>query len=331
MIDANFDIECRFFRSGSRLAFNPAALLRASWVLQESGGIGQIEIVAANGFDDLGFEPMVGDVVEVWAVGTGETAPRARGKVTVPGRQLELREERRITAYGRMQDMASVLMDKVVVRYLGADLAEYAAVVASDYANRRGLALGADFLTDIQPCGITLTEFSAPDTLASSAMQSLVDQASGSVVWGWEVDPASALDRFYFRPRVAEVGNQFFVGGSVKAINATEESQALKNCVKIVGGAPKYPNSGEEFQLRGPDSAGWGFRESAVRGRVRGGVGRGAGMDLPVRSEPQLGGLWTTAGRIRARRIRGSITSSSTMTPRTTAASPAEEIWQEVP
>ncbi len=276
MIDANFDIECRFFRSGARLAFNPAMLARASWTLQESGGIGQIDVVTVNGFDELGFEPMVGDVVEVWAIGTGETAPRARGKVTVPGRQLELREERRITAYGRMQDMASVLMDKVVVRYLGADLAEYAAVVASDYANRRGLALGVDFLTDIQPCGITLTEFSAPDTLASSAMQSLVDQASDSVVWGWEVDPVSGLDRFYFRPRIAEVGNQFFVGGSVKAINATEESQALKNCVKIVGGAPKYPNLAKNSSFEAPtppdgDSGNLlyagGFEEGSVGGQ----------------------------------------------------------------
>ncbi len=255
-----FYCDIQFYRAGLRMPLNPRAALKATWTLQESGGTGQIDVDTGHRYDDLGFVPIIGDVVEIWAVGTGETVPRVRGKVTIPSRTMETTEHRTITAWGRSQDMNNVLLDAVKVQFEGADAAVFAGWLASNYAVRRGLVQGVDYVTDIQPTGVILTELSCADTLASEAMQSIVDNSPGNVVWGWDIDPATGLDRFYMRPRVETLGNQFFIGANVKSIDAPSESTALKNAVKIIGGTARYPNllTNSSFEAPGAPNGGSG-------------------------------------------------------------------------
>ena len=240
-----FDIEPRFFNrlTGLRLPVDPATILSVNWEFVEAGGTGQIEAALAAPFETLPAQN--GDVIEVWCLNTGETQPRCRGIVATPERGLDLKETHKLIAFGRMEDMNHVLLDKIVVHFEGADLSLYAAEVFSDYLARVRAATGTTptLLQDIQPVGVSLQQLSATNTTARDALNRLFDQAGANAVWGWDIDPATGYDRFYFRPRTtATVGHQFFIGGNVRLLQVPLELSPVTNALKIQGGSAQYPN-----------------------------------------------------------------------------------------
>ena len=231
-----FDIEPRFFAraTGQRIQFNPDDVLSCEWELIEAGGTGQVTIKVALPFEQCPVQG--GDKVELWA--TGETSPRCRAVVSIPDPMLELRENQVITAYGLMEDMNHVVIDRVSVYPGGIDLSWFAAQVADDYAARRP---GFVFVRDIQTTNVALETFNCANTTARAAMDQLQTQAGRNAVWGWDIDPQTNLDRFYLRPRISGVGHQWFVGDRVRMISGANDFSGLANAIKIQGGDAKYP------------------------------------------------------------------------------------------
>lgn len=243
---AYFDIEVRFFSrvTGLRLPFNPDDILSIDWELVEAGGAMQMNLALAQLFDLSNIAIQGGDTLEVWALGinpqtgTNETVPRCRGAIGHFEDVLDLKETKRITAYGRAEDMNHVLLDRVLLVPGGADLAYFAAAIADDYQARRP---GLRFVRDIQPTGVSLERLEQANSTARASMDQLYAQAGGNVAWGWDIDPATGLDRFYLRPKTAIVQHQFFVGGGVKMLSSPSELQNIVNGMKVQGGPAKYP------------------------------------------------------------------------------------------
>lgn len=237
---AYFDIEVRFFSrvTGLRLPFNPDDILSVDWELVEAGGAMQISLALAQLFDLSNIAIQGGDTLEVWALGTNETVPRCRGAIGHFEDVLDLKETKRITAYGRAEEMNHVLIDRVLLVPGGADLSQFAAAIADDYQARRP---GLSFVRDIQPTGVSLERLEQANATARGSMDQLYAQAGGNITWGWDIDPATGLDRFYLRPKTARVGHQFFVGGGVKLLSSPSELQNIVNGIKIQGGPAKYP------------------------------------------------------------------------------------------
>ncbi len=235
-----FDIEARFFSraTGLRLEVNPDDILQVAWEEVEAGGTGQITTELARPYDDLNWPVQGGDTIEVWALGTGETTPRCRGAVGQYEKVLDLKERFLLTSYGRMEDMNRVVLDRILLHPGGADLSVFVGQIADDYAARRpGLA----FVRDIQFVNVSLEQLAQTNATARASMDQIAAQAGGNVVWGWDIDPASGLDRFYLRPKTDTIGEQFFVGASVKMMSAPSELQNLVNGIKLQGGPAKYP------------------------------------------------------------------------------------------
>lgn len=236
-----FDCEPRFFDRllGLRRWANPDDILGLNWELVEAGGTAQIGIELARPFDDLAWSVQGGDIVEIWALGTGETVPRVRGAIGHYEKLLDLKERYMLTAYGRMEDMNRVVLDRILLHPGGADLRVFAGQIADDYAARRP---GRVFVRDIQTCGISLERLEQANATARASMDQIAAQAGGNIVWGWDIDPVSGLDRFYLRPKTFAVGHQWFVGDKVRVITAPLELQNIANGIKVQGGPAKYPN-----------------------------------------------------------------------------------------
>ncbi|BDI27981.1 hypothetical protein CCAX7_000320 [Capsulimonas corticalis] len=237
----NFDIEPRFISgtTGLRLQVNPDDFVDGtSWELLEAGGTGQINVSLARLYD-VALGVAGGDLVEIWARNTdGAETLRARGVVTIPEPTLDLKEKCVLTAYGRMEDMNHVVLDKVIVHPADKDLSAFAAEIADDYAARRP---GLVFVRDIQDTGVSLETLTLSNTTARAAMDQLQQQAGRNSVWGWDIDPVTNLDRFYLRPRVASVGHQWFVGDRVKVLSSPLDHTNIANGIKLQGGPAKYP------------------------------------------------------------------------------------------
>ena len=257
------DCEARFFSrsTGLRLAVNPDEILSLSWELLEAGGTGQITVELAHAFDDLAWPVQGDDILEIWVLGvnpqTGaaETVPRCRGAVGHYDKTLDRVERYLLTSYGRMEDMNHVLLDRILLVPGGADLSYFAAQIADDYARRRP---NLSFVRDIQPVGSSLKRLEQANAAARAGMDQLQAQAGGNVTWGWDIDPATGLDRFFFRPKVETVGHQFFVGGTVKVLSSPSELQNIVNGMKIQGGPAKYPQllTNPSFEIPSlPDAA----------------------------------------------------------------------------
>jgi hypothetical protein len=236
-----FDIEARFFSAstGLRLAVSPDDILAISWELTDAGGTSQITCSLARPFDDLSWTVQGGDTIEIWALGTGETAPRCRGQVGQYEKVLGLKEKYVLTSYGRMADMNHVLLDRVACIPGGADLSKFVAQIADDYAARRP---SLSFVRDIEFVNVSLETLTQANATARAATDEIISQAAGNAVWGWDIDPATGLDRFYLRPKTAAVQAQFFVGATVTMLSSPREMQDMVNAIKIQGGAARYPN-----------------------------------------------------------------------------------------
>lgn len=233
-----FDIDIRFFSASTslRLQASPEDILSASWEFVEAGGTSQIAIELARPFDDLAWSVNGGDIVEIWAL--GETVPRCRGRIGQYEKSLDLQEKYTLTAYGLMEDMNRVLLDEIILISGGADLSAFVARIADDYAAHRP---SIPFVRDIKDTGVSLERLELANSSARAAMDQIASQSGGNVVWGWDIDAATNLDRFYLRPKTSTVGHQWHVGANVKVINAPEELQQLANGIKILGGPAKYP------------------------------------------------------------------------------------------
>ncbi|MCW3060591.1 MAG: hypothetical protein JWQ02_2412 [Capsulimonas sp.] len=237
----NFDIEPRFLSgaTGLRLQVNPDDFVDGtSWEDLESGGTGQINVALARAYDRaLGVGG--GDIVEIWARNEdGTETLRARGIVTIPEPTLDLKEQHKLVAYGFMEDMNHVLLDKVLLIPGGADLNYFAGRIADDYAARRP---GLRFVRDIQATGISLERLALDKASARDAMDKLQEQAGRNIVWGWDIDPPTGLNRFYLRPRVTTVGHQFFAGKNVRVISSPLDYTNIVNAIQLKGGPAKYP------------------------------------------------------------------------------------------
>ncbi|MEO7718729.1 MAG: LamG-like jellyroll fold domain-containing protein [Capsulimonas sp.] len=235
-----FDIEPRFFSAatGKRLAVNPDAILDLTYEMLEAGGLGQVNITLARPYDaDLGV--IGGDIVEIWARNSDATETlRGRAQISIPEPSLDLKERWQLTCYGLMSDMNWVLLQKLIVHPGGADLKDFAAEIADDYAARRP---GLTFVRDIRSTGVFLETLTLDNSTARAAMDKLQDQASRNAVWGWDIDPATHLDRFYLRPRVTTVGAQWFVGDRVRVISSPADHSNIYNAMLLQGGKSKTP------------------------------------------------------------------------------------------
>lgn len=291
------DVECRFFSraTGLRLAVNPDETLSLAWEIVEAGGTGQITAEMSHAYDDLLWPVQGGDIVEIWVLGTGETVPRCRGAIGHYDKTLDKVEKFLLTAYGRMEDMNHVVFDRILLVPGGADLSFFASQIADDYAQRRP---ALRFVRDIQPCGISLERLDQANTVARSSMDNLQAQAGGNIVWGWDIDPATGLDRFYFRPKVAACGFQFFVGGNVKLISAPSELQNIVNGMKLMGGPAKFPQllTNPSFEVPSlPDAAtgsllvNGGF-ENGTHGSIDPNNGDSAGGNSDILGWSEAGG-----------------------------------------
>lgn len=224
MTFATFDIEIRAFSrsTGIRLNFNPKLVLSGvTWSYVERGGAEMATIPIAVPFEQI---PVAnGDFIEIWALNDGSTVPRWRGVCNVPERILGTKEEHVITAYGRMEDMSHVVLNKIITHpatldsqstlTAGADLCIYAADIHADYvaalkqsnaAYQPWLSFTTDFASQATPSGlvgINLVQLSAILVTARAAMDALADQGGSNIVWGWDIDPVTGVDRFYMRPR----------------------------------------------------------------------------------------------------------------------------------
>ena len=235
----NFDIEPRFFSrsTGLRLPFNPDLALSVDWEHVQSGGTGQVVVKLALPFEVCPVSG--GDIVEVWALGTGETVPRCRATVSIPDPTLDLKETQAITAYGLMEDMNHVVIDRVDCFPGGTDLSWFAAHIADDYQARRPEFV---FVRELLPTGVNLETLTSNNVTARAAMNQLQSQAGINIVWGWDIDPTTGLDRLYMRPNVAAVGNQFFVGSNIKLISGANDLTQLANGMVLLGASPaQYP------------------------------------------------------------------------------------------
>lgn len=233
-----FDVEVRFFdrATGLRKPFNPDDMTNGlTWDFSESGGCHTARVPLAKAFDALDWSVEGGDSGEIWVL--GETTPRWRGTVVQPEATLDLEEARTLLLNGRLEDMNHVDVRGVFVRSGGMDVSVIAAEIFKDYCRQRGRT----FLADIREIGVKLERVEI-DTSAREALDHLQGQAQGGVVWGWEIDPASGEDRFYFRRRVETVGHQFFVGDRVRVLHEPFEFQNVKNAAWVRGGPAKYPN-----------------------------------------------------------------------------------------
>ncbi len=296
------DCEARFFSraTGLRLAVNPDETLSLAWELVESGGAGQITCELAHAFDDLAWPVQGGDILEIWVLGTGETVPRCRGSVGHYDKTLDRTEKFLLTGYGRMEDMNHVLFDRILLQPGGADLAYFAGQIADDYAKRRP---GLRFVRDIQTTGVFLERLDQTDTTARAGVDALQAQSGGNVVWGWDIDPQTGLDRFYLRPKVSVAGSQFFAGGNVKLVSSPSELQGIVNAMKIEGGPAKYPQlmTNPSFEVPSlPDSAtgslllNGGF-ESGTHGSVDPNSGDSAGGNQDILAWSCAGGATRNA------------------------------------
>ena len=230
------NIEIRLFDGGTGLRkwWNPDIELRVSWELLEEGGTGQITVDAAAPFELPPANPT--DIIEVWV--SGESVPRVRGIVSNPEADLDLKEKHQLVAYGFMEDMNHVLLDKIMCYPGGTDLSWFAAQLADDYAAHRP---NLKFIRDIQTVYVTLETLDASDSIQRDVWDTIFEQMSHNGVWGWDIDPVSGLSRLYLRPRQTQIGYQFFVGNNVKLLNRPIEITGLTNAVKVKGGPAKYP------------------------------------------------------------------------------------------
>ncbi|MDR3709739.1 MAG: hypothetical protein P4L33_15690 [Capsulimonadaceae bacterium] len=231
-----FNIEVRLFTSARvRKWFSPDSVLSVKWEEQEAGGTGMITAVIKAKFEKPPTD--LTDILEIWV--RGESTPRCRGIVGAPEAALDLKESHSVVAYGLMDDLRRVLVDKIIARPDGWDLAQYAALFADDYQARRpGLALDRDF----QTTGVTLQQLDASDSDLRKVFDGLFDAGSKSVVWGFDINPLTGNDRMYIRPRDnSTVGSQYFVGANVKLLRSPIESSGIVNYAKIKGGNATYP------------------------------------------------------------------------------------------
>lgn len=328
------DCEARFFSraTGFRLAVNPDEVLSLAWELVESGGTGQITVELAHAFDDVAWPVQGGDIVEIWVLGTGETVPRCRGKVGHYDKTLDKIEKFLLTSYGRMEDMNHVVFDRILLVPGGADLSFFAGQIADDYAARRP---GLRFVRDIQTTGVSLERLEQTDTTARSSMDNLQAQSGGNVVWGWDIDPQTGLDRFYLRPKTSAAGSQFFVGANVRLVSSPSELQNVVNGMKLQGGPAKYPQlmTNPSFEVPSlPDSAtgnlllNGGF-ELGTHGSVNPNNGDNAGGNQDILA-------WTPAGgATRNEHDPGSNHNSSAHTGDwyVILDQAGKEVWQECP
>jgi len=249
------DIEVRFFDrlSGTRLAFAPEDVTGADWEILEGGGTGQITITLAKRFDDLSFAPVAGCLVEVlvWSdplvlMGGLEPAPRARGILTLPEATLDRAETRTLSAYGLAEDMAHVAFDGQFIEPGGADVSVFAARVLDAYLAARPwmrpTGSPSRVTSLVSETGIVREAVEISQSTCRDALKLLADQGAGSIVWGWNIDPATGVDQFVFGPKSGTIAHQFFVGGTVRRISRPEDLSRVVNGALFVGGQSDAPN-----------------------------------------------------------------------------------------
>ncbi len=213
-----------------------------SWEFQEQGGLTSIDVTLAVPFEYTGLS--AGDWLEVWV--TGETVPRCRAQIMIPEAKLADAEVLAIRAMGRMVHMNRVLLYQVFFDPAGAnqDISILAGKLFSHYQKR--IAQATVWLPPvtslITPIGLNMQSLTMDPASCRSALDALYAQTAGNVVWGWNIDPESGYDQFYFVPRGTTVGHQFAVGADVLDMSDPEEIDNLINAAWVRGGAAKYPN-----------------------------------------------------------------------------------------
>ena len=257
-------VEARLYNAaGLRVFLDPGAVASITWSFVGAGGMDQAHLVFQKDFNpaiDYG-----GLTLKIWV--QGESVPRWIGIVQQPEQSLDLRESRKLAAYGRMEDMNAVLTDMILLYPGGTDLSYFVTRVLDDYEKRRGRA----FARDIQTVGLDLERLEATGSSVRDAIDQIVQSGAGQIVWGWDIDPVGGVERFFLRKRLAAVRHQYFVGDRVRMLHWPVEYQGIFNAVLIKGGPARAPqlftNPGFEVPTPPSDSSGnlllkGGFEES---------------------------------------------------------------------
>ena len=259
-----YHFEARIYdEDGKRVFLNPDSVSALSWSYTEAGGMDEASITFMKGFQpsaELG-----GKTLKVYRV--DESIPRWIGTIQQPEMSLDIREEHRLVAYGRMESMNRVLANFVYQYPGGTDLAFFVARALDNYEKRKGRT----YPRDIQNSGIQLERLEATGVPMREAIDAIVNNSAGQIVWGWEVNPSDGSEQFFLRPRSQTVAWQYWVGKNIKLLHWPKEYQGIVNAVLLRGGRAKFPqlftNPGFEFPTNPTDSSGnlllkGGFEES---------------------------------------------------------------------